>query len=99
KGRLFLADSENPGRIWYSHKFERGLPTRFSDVLYMDIDGGGDEPKAIGSIGEKLLVFYTSHCFYTYGDGPNVQAQLGEFAPFQRVVSGVGCKDPKSVIE
>lgn len=99
KGRLFLVDSETRGRIRYSHKHEDGFPTRFSADLYLDIDHKGKEPSGIGSISEYLLVFFDDSFFYTYGDGPNTQGQVGEFSPFQKRGQGVGCQDPKSIIE
>ena len=97
--RIWVADSEDRTRVWYSgplNPFE--APWFSSDfVLYVPSEGG--EVVALGSTQDLVVIFTKEH---TYGltaiDGPDASG-AGLFPPLRKISDAVSCNNPASIVE
>jgi hypothetical protein len=92
--RLFGVNADDLQEVWYSKPDAVGEGPGFNDVLTFRCP---EDITAMASMDDKLVLFSSESIFVVTGDGPN---NLGEntFPPPQRVVSGVGCLLPRSVV-
>lgn len=98
RNRLVLVGLEDENAAWYSKAIQPGYGVAFSDSFVIRCDEGKGGLKAGGVLDEKLILFKASDIFVTAGQGPLDTGYQNDFQTPQRIMSDVGCSDPKSVV-
>jgi hypothetical protein len=91
--RLWLLDSEDRSRVWFSKPFVAGYAPEFNTANTLTI---GDECVAVTDVNGVPTVFGRSGIWQIYGDGPNALG-FGSFAPARKLPHQVECMDAASV--
>lgn len=99
RDRLWIADSEDRTRIWYSAPLNPFESPWFNPDFSIYIPSEGGEVTALGAIRDLLVVFTKEH---TYGltavEGPDAQG-VGVFPPLRKLSDAVSCSNPASIVE
>lgn len=96
--RLWLVDSENPNKIWYSKSFNPGDGLSMSGALIIQIDPKFGNITGLSEMDDKMVVFKEQCPFFFSGDGAN-DTGTGATLTFPQVLpSDAGCSSLKSII-
>lgn len=95
RGRLWLAGGDDPRNVWFSNSiidgegidFGVGYQQRFDDAIV-----------ALASLDDKLVAFSAKSIYVMTGDGPDRSGNASDFSLPQKLVSDVGCVDPRSIV-
>lgn len=99
KTRLILVPFEDQNSWWYSKEVIPGTPLEFTDAFVNNMDQrGGPITAGVQMDGTNVFFKAPSDVFIVTGDGPASTGANNDFTQPQRVPTGAGCIDPKSVI-
>lgn len=98
RSRLFLLDSSNPLRLWYSKANVPGYPVEFAGLLTRNIPAAGGDATALAVLDEKLIIFKADRLFFMVGEGPADNGTSDDFSPITPILSDVGCTNHRSVV-
>lgn len=96
RNRVFYAGCPNGKEIWPSRRYVFGEAPGFNETLVLTVDDGGDIT-AIKSMDDKLIIFKDDRIFYLTGDGPDDTGAGSDWVDPVKIVSTVGCIEPRSV--
>lgn len=85
--------------IYFTTNRVPGFPLRFSDSFVIEVEDRGGPAKALGAIGDKLIIFKPDSIYYTYGEGPNETGAGGSFAEPTILSYDIGCSNPRAIGE
>lgn len=100
QNRIVLGGADDKTVIWFSKELTESDAPAFSDLFTLRIADGG-AVTGIGSLSRALIIFKSSQIHVLTGDMPDntvsggLTSSLG--APY-RLVSGLGCVSPRSVV-
>jgi len=96
--RAWIISKQYPGTVFYSKLFEESVSPEFAGELIIPL---GEERKltGIGVLDDKLVVFEKNDIHIIYGDGPDNRGRGQDFAVEYITTGGIGCEDPKSIVE
>lgn len=105
QGRIIMGGADDPTVIWFSKEVTEQDAPSFSDLLTIQISDGG-AVTGLGSLARALVVFKKSQIHVLTGDMPGSTATGASTAsPWKttlgephRLVDGLGCISPRSVI-
>lgn len=98
KNRLFVVDSSQPNRVYFSQELAEGYAVEFSPDLFIEVDPFGGDINGLIVMDDVLVVFKETAIFVVGGAGPLAVPELGDgFTAPQLVTSDVGCVSPDSV--
>ena len=97
-GRIFLAGLENPNEIRYSKIIRPKEGAAFNEALSIFCDPIGGDITALGTMDGKLVIFKTSRCYATTGDGPSDAGVGNNYNTPELISTDVGCIDGNSVV-
>lgn len=99
KTRLILVPFEDQNSWWYSKEVIPGTPLEFTDAFVNNMDQrGGPITAGIQMDGTNVFFKAPSDVFIVTGDGPAATGANNDFTQPQRVPTGAGCIDAKSVL-
>lgn len=102
KDRVIGCNTLDPGTLWASMPIlpEGGgvqlTALEWNPVLTLRIDDGG-QPTGLCAMDHALIVFKQDMIFAVVGDWPDNTGTRGNI-DYQKIASGIGCSNPKSVI-
>lgn len=96
--RIWLISGEDDHELWFSNLVQAGTAVSWNSVLTLRIDDSIDGATALASLDSMLLVFTPTKIYVVSGNGPNETGVNSDYQT-ERVISNVGCSNPKSVIE
>ena len=105
QGRIILGGADDPTVVWFSKEVTEQDAPSFSDLLTIQISDGG-AVTGLGSLARALVVFKRSQIHVLTGDMPgSTAAGASTASPWKttlgephRLVDGLGCISPRSVI-
>jgi hypothetical protein len=100
KNRLWLADAERQGVVWFSKLFVPGEAPRFpvGGEFTLVCADSPDEVTALASLDDNLAVFTRSRVYLVSGDGPGDTGLGGAFQGPSLLTTSAGCVDARSVV-
>lgn len=98
ENRLWVVDSTNGHRLWFSKEAVPGAPVEFNDGLVLNIEPR-DRYGATGLVrlDDKTIVFRRNAISYIIGQGPDSTGGQNDFREIQ-LPSECGCSEPNSII-
>ena len=96
--RIFAISNEDLSKVFYSKENISGEGLGFSDALYIQLLNQGEDPTALTTLDDKLLIFKPSSLFVVTGDGANDLGTNSTFSKPTLVSSHVGCVNPSAII-
>jgi hypothetical protein len=98
RGRIFLAGTQDPTRIYYSTETVPGEAVAFNDALTIDMETDGGPVTALGVLDQYLVIFKRNSIYVITGDGPTNTGDLPDYGTPTNVATDVGCATPASVV-
>jgi len=101
KNRIWLVDSTNPGRLWFSRAINPGFAPEFSGEFTYTIGGENNFAggiKSIYELDERLIILGTQSIFYIQGDGPSDTGSSNDFSSPQSISTTIGCINHRATI-
>ena len=102
--RLWVADTEKPGLLWYSKTVLPGTPVEMTEfqTYYVSPTVGAQgytgRITALAPMDDKLIIFKEDAIYYINGTGPDATGANSAYSEPIFVTSTVGCKYPKSIV-
>lgn len=98
KGRLFLVDSSEPNRVYFTQEQERGYAAEQNPGLFLDVDPYGGDVNGLIVMDDVVYPFKETAIFGFAGPGPLANPEVGGgFSSPELVTSDVGCLSPDSL--
>ena len=97
QARLFTLDPADANRLHFSKQRAAGAGVEFSDSLTLQIPQSSGEVTGIDVTDDGILVFAERGIYFVAGQGPDALGNNPYTAP-QRIVTGLGAVDERSVI-
>jgi hypothetical protein len=98
KGRVFVVDSSDPLRLFFSQEQEGTFAAEFSPELSISFDPFGGDLNGIVVMDDAIIGFKETAIFLVEGPGPLANPDVGGgFSQAQLVTSDVGCISPDSI--
>lgn len=97
RGRLWLAGCPNRKELWPSKQYSQGEAPGWNEGLNFFLEDGGDIT-GLASMDDKLIVFKEDKIFYITGDGPDPTGRNSDWSNPVRIVTTIGCIEPRSVV-
>jgi hypothetical protein len=97
KNRIWGIAADNKS-VWFSQTYSDGQMPAWHPNNILTIDDTSEVPIALASLYDKLLIFTVRRIYVVFGDGPSVSGVGSDLTQPQRVASGSGCTDPRSVV-
>lgn len=92
--RIMGISRQEPTKIVYSKELQEGIAPEFNAALSFFVD---EPAKAVASLDDRWIIFGEYNTYAVVGDGANATG-FGGFSPPERIVEGVGCTNPLSVV-
>lgn len=96
--RLWGISDQYPGSVLYSKLFEENIAPEFTGEFVIPL-GEERDLQAVGILDDKAVVFEPRDIHIIYGEGPDNRGRGTDFAVEYLQTGGIGCTQPKSVIE
>jgi hypothetical protein len=98
KNRLFVVDSSQPNRVYFSQELSDGFAAEFSPDLFIEVDPFGGDINGLIVMDDALIAFKETGVFGIGGAGPLALPEAGDgFTQPKLITSDVGCVSPDSV--
>ena len=98
KNRLWTFEYGSTDTVWFSKEVREGFFPQFSDLLKVQLPRNYGELTGIAGIDDKLIMLKQFGVYVIVGDGPT-ETLVGAFSQAQPVSNGVGCINPRSIVE
>jgi hypothetical protein len=98
KDRLALISADDPTLIWISLPLSETEGPRFNEVSTIRIDDSHGDLVGLAAVDDRLVAFKSDAIYTIVGDGPDLDGN-GTFGIAQIIASGIGCSEPRSIIE
>ena len=95
--RVWGISSENTQNLWFSSKWQPLNAVSWSSAQIETLEPTGGQGKGIKAMDGTLAAFQERNIYTFAGDGPDVTGN-GSFSGPTLVCSGVGCRDPGSMV-
>lgn len=83
--------------LWFSNTLVENLQAEFSDLQVLFPPTGGGKITGLASMDANLVIFREHATYLVNGEGPNRDG-VGNFSPFVRISTDVGCRDSGSIM-
>lgn len=98
KDRLAVIPADDPTLVMISLPLGSTEGPRFHDVSSIRIEDGNGDLRVGAAADDRAIVFKDNAVYAIPGDGPDV-AGNGTFGIAQIIASGIGCSEPRSVVQ
>jgi hypothetical protein len=98
KDRLAVIDADDPTRVLVSFPLSEIEGPRFSDASAFRVDDGRGDLVGHAAMDDRLVEFKDSSIYVIQGDGPDTSGN-GTFGLAQIIASGIGCSEPRSIVQ
>lgn len=95
QNRLFVYNPDDR-KIWYSLVDNPALAPRFNPLL--TLDAGPEEPTALASFDDKLVIFTRTSIYAVFGQGPDNAGNGSNYSFPQLISSDTGCVDARATV-
>jgi hypothetical protein len=96
--RLWTFEHGRRDSLWFTKSIVDGFVPQFSDLLKLAINQDFGEIIAVAGVDDKVIIFKRYAVFVSYGSGPT-DSLVGEFNPPELITQGVGCSNPRSIVQ
>ncbi len=98
KDRLAVIAADDPTLIWISLPLSEVEGPRFNSESTIRIDDARGDLTGLAAIDDRLIAFKSDAIYAIVGDGPDVDGN-GTFGIAQLIASGIGCVEPRSIVQ
>lgn len=98
KDRVAVIDAEDPTNTWVSLPLPVNEGPRFNTVSSFRIDDARGDLVGHAAVDDRLVSFKKEAIYAIQGDGPDFQGN-GTFGLAQLIAAGVGCSEPRSIVQ
>jgi len=98
--RVWMAGAFHRDAVYYSKRFaalDGVIAPEFHEAFSFVVPDG-QSVTGIGSVGDRILVFTSTHIYAVAGQGPADDGSANDFSQLVCVSPTVGCADPRSVV-
>lgn len=101
--RVWLIDSENGQKLWYSKPLVEGEPVNMSELQTVFVAGLLSEQSdiegltAVCIMDDKLIIFKENSIYYINGTGPDATGANSQYSDPIFITGTVGCINPSSI--
>jgi len=98
KNRLFMVDSSQAQRVYFSQELSEGFAAEATPLLSVDVDPFGGDINGLIVMDDIVIVFKETAIFAFNGSGPFANPDVGGgFSSPELITSDVGCVSPDSL--
>lgn len=102
--RLWLIDSEDKNKLWYSKQVLEATPVEMSDLQTLYIaptigsQGSTGNLKCLFPMDDKLILFKDTAVYYITGSGPDATGANNQYSQPIFITATVGSANPNSIV-